>query len=139
VLAIDMDPTGEWHNGLPTWPRKWGPKKSEMATKRQLRAMGLRPGGQPVVGQLVYRNKWTNNEEAFAWLYLVAKALPIRPMTPARTAALERAMAARMTCPKCGVRYDRCLPLRSIGSCWSCSDEAAELAELTADLADFVA
>lgn len=97
--------------------------------------MGLRPGGQQVCGQLVWRSKLSHGQERYAWLYAVAKAKPVRPMTPGRAAALDRAMAARQTCPKCRVRFDACLPLKSIGSCWGCSDEAAELTEQLAHAA----
>jgi hypothetical protein len=128
VRANDFDPTGERHGGMPTWPRNWGPPKTELATRRQLRAHGLRPGGQPVCGQLVWRSRKSRGEERFAWLYRVDLAKPVRPMTPARAAALDRAMAARQTCPKCLVRFDACLPLATLGSCWGCSDKAAELA-----------
>ena len=128
MRSTDFDPTGERHAGMPTWPFRWAPPKTEMATRRQLRTMGLRPGGQPVAGQLVWRSKLSHGEEVYAWLYLVAKAKPIRPMTPGRAAALDKAMAARQTCPRCGVRFEACLPLKSLGSCWGCSDESAELA-----------
>jgi len=130
VRAFDMDPTGQRHGGMPTWPLKWGPPKSEFATRRQLRAMGLRPGGGQVCGQLVWRSR--KGEERYAWLYRVDLAKPVRPMTPARAAALDRAMAARQTCPKCLVRFEACLPLKTLGSCWGCSDEAAALTELAA-------
>ena len=88
--------------------------------------MGLRPGGGQVCGQLVWRSR--KGEERYAWLYRVDLAKPVRPMTPARAAALDRAMAARQTCPKCLVRFEACLPLKTLGSCWGCSDESAELA-----------
>ena len=130
MRAFDMDPTGQRHGGMPTWPLKWGPPKSEFATRRQLRAMGLRPGGGQVCGQLVWRSR--KGEERYAWLYRVDLAKPVRPMTPARAAALDRAMAARQTCPKCLVRFEACLPLKTLGSCWGCSDEAAALTELAA-------
>ncbi|MFF8366810.1 RRQRL motif-containing zinc-binding protein [Rhodococcus erythropolis] len=52
-----------------------------------------------------------------AYLYRVDLALPMRPMTLAKEAALDRAMAARTTCPKCRRRYHHVLPLRTLGSC----------------------
>jgi hypothetical protein len=72
-----------------------------LATKRQLRAVGLRPGGQDPVAVLYFRCRRAG-KLTFANLYLIAKALPVRPMTPARWAALDRAMAARRTCRTCG-------------------------------------
>jgi hypothetical protein len=63
-----------------------------------------------------------------AYLYALADALPKIAMTDAKRAALDRAMAARQTCPRCRVRFPHCLPLRTLGSCWGCSQESAELA-----------
>ncbi|WP_020673860.1 RRQRL motif-containing zinc-binding protein [Amycolatopsis nigrescens] len=77
-----------------------GPR-DKLATKRQLRAMGLRPGGQDPVAVLYFRCRKACRL-TFANLYLVEKALPVRPMTPARQAALDKAMAARRTCRECG-------------------------------------
>ncbi|RKN56955.1 hypothetical protein D7231_34450 [Streptomyces klenkii] len=117
----DWDPTGERHGGMPTWP--WRHAPAGYATRRQLAAMGLRPGGQPVAGQLVCRRG-----RRVAHLYRVDLALPKRRPTLAQEWALDRAMAARQTCPLCRVRYEHCLPLRTLGSCWACSPEAATTA-----------
>ncbi|MET9183132.1 RRQRL motif-containing zinc-binding protein [Kitasatospora aureofaciens] len=131
MRAIDLDPTGEHHGGTPTFPWKFGPEKERLATRRQLREMGLRPGGQPVAAQVVCRGG-----KRVGHLFPVAGAKPVRPMTPARALALAAAMKARMTCPVCKVTYDFCLPLRSLGSCLPCSelsdDEREQLAALTA-------
>ncbi len=125
----DLDPTGEHHGGLPTWP--WRYADPGLRTRRQLRAEGLRPGGQEPAAQAVCRRG-----RRIAYLYRAAQALPVRPMTPRRAAALDRAMAARQTCPICRTRYDHCLPLRSVGSCLPCAelsdDERDQLATLTA-------
>ncbi|WP_431784862.1 RRQRL motif-containing zinc-binding protein [Streptomyces chumphonensis] len=118
MRAADLDPTGERHGGIPTWPWRWAP--DHLLTRRQLRAQGLRPGGQPVAGQVVCRRG-----RRIAYLYRLDRAQPVRPMTPARAAALDRAMAARQTCPACHVRYPHVLPLRTLGSCWECSPKAA--------------
>ncbi|MEU3495367.1 RRQRL motif-containing zinc-binding protein [Kitasatospora cineracea] len=129
MRAFDLDPTGERHGGLPTWP--WRYADPGLHTRRQLRALGLRPGGQEVAAQVVCRGGGR-----IAYLYRLDLALPIRPMTPARAAALDRAMARRQTCPLCHTRYDHCLPLRTLGSCVPCSeltdDEREQLAVLTA-------
>ncbi|MEU2744630.1 hypothetical protein ABZ656_57945, partial [Streptomyces sp. NPDC007095] len=45
-----------------------------------------------------------------------------RVPTIAQEWALDRAMAARQTCPKCKRRYYFCLPLRTKGSCDPCSE-----------------
>jgi hypothetical protein len=74
--------------------------------------MRLRPGGQDPVAQLECRGG-----KRRAWLYQVDLALPIRPMTFAKEIALDRAMAARQTCPLCHRRYYHCIPLETLGSC----------------------
>jgi hypothetical protein len=117
VRAIDYDPTGQRHGGMPTFPFGWAPK--HLVTRRQLRAMGLRPGGHAPVAQLVWRRG-----KRYAHLYDVNLAAPKIPMTPAKAAALDRAMAARQSCPSCGVRFGICLPLKTLGSCWNCHIEA---------------
>lgn len=126
MRAIDLDPTGEHHGGTPTWPWRYAP--SGLATRRQLRELGLRPAGQPIAGQLVCRNGLR-----VAYLFRVVLAAPVRPMTPARRRALDAAMRARRTCPLCGTTYGHCLPLRSLGSCLPCADglSDAEREQLT--------
>ncbi|MEV5204408.1 hypothetical protein [Streptomyces sp. NPDC053720] len=50
-------------------------------------------------------------------------AKPKFPMTLAKEAALDKAMAARQTCPgPCGRRYFHCIPLKTLGSCLECYD-----------------
>lgn len=77
-----------------------GPR-DKLATRRQLRAMGLRPGGQDPVAVVYFRCRKAA-KQVFANLYLIEQAKPVRPMTPARAAALDKAMAARRTCRQCG-------------------------------------
>ncbi|MGY3341043.1 hypothetical protein ACVW0K_007236 [Streptomyces filamentosus] len=91
--------------------------REKLATRRQLREMGLRPGGQEPVARIECRGG-----RRFAWLYRLDLARPIRPMTLAKEAALDAAMAARQTCPRCARRYFHCIPLRSLGSCLECHD-----------------
>ncbi|MCP8706278.1 ferrous iron transport protein A [Streptomyces sp. AC04842] len=88
-----------------------------LATRRQLRAMGLSPGGQEPVARLIWRKggRW-------AWLYRVDLAKPKRKPTLAQELALDKAMAARQTCPLCKRRYFACLPLKTLGSCLECHD-----------------
>lgn len=43
-------------------------------------------------------------------------------MTLAKEAALDAAMAARTTCPRCRRRYHHVLPLRTLGCCLECHD-----------------
>jgi hypothetical protein len=85
--------------------------------------MGLRPGGSEPVAQIVCRQG-----KRFAWLFDINRAVPKIPMTAAKQAALDKAMQARRRCPKCGVVYGICLPLRTLGSCFPCSDEAGPAA-----------
>ncbi|WP_435862621.1 RRQRL motif-containing zinc-binding protein [Streptomyces luteogriseus] len=66
--------------------------------------MRLRPGGQEPVARITCRHG-----QRFAYLYRVDLAKPIRPMTLAKELALDKAMAARQTCPKCRRRYHACL------------------------------
>ena len=80
----------------------WGiAPRGTLATRRQLRAKGLRPGGQDPVAVLYFRYR-AAAKQVTANLYLIAEAKPVRPMTPARQAALDKAMAARRTCRECG-------------------------------------
>lgn len=82
------DPTGEYHNGLPTYPYRKAPR--ELATRRQLGARGLQPGGQAIAGQIVWQHG-----TRFAYLYRIETAKPKRQATPNQLAALARANRAR--------------------------------------------
>src|ERR1700722_12493197 len=74
------DPDGTRH-GIPTYPWRWAPKG--LLTIRQLRAQGLRPGGQPVTAQIL----WTHHgKRRVAYLYRTDLALPKRQATPAQPA-----------------------------------------------------
>ncbi|WEH43968.1 RRQRL motif-containing zinc-binding protein [Streptomyces sp. AM 2-1-1] len=115
---VDVDPNDPRDGSLPVF--RWTQAgRAEMATRRQLRDMGLRPGGQPPVARIECRSG-----RRFAWLYRIDLALPRRTPTLAQEAALDRAMAARQTCPipTCGRRYSHCLPLKTLGSCLECHD-----------------
>ena len=48
------DPDGSTY-GMPTYPYRWAP--TGLATRRQLRARGLRPGGQPITAQIIWKHK----------------------------------------------------------------------------------
>ncbi|MEU6530487.1 RRQRL motif-containing zinc-binding protein [Streptomyces sp. NPDC046928] len=95
------------------------------ATRRQLRALGLRPGGQDVAAQLERPRR--RRGPLVAYLYRVDRAKPVRPMTPARWAALARANAARRTCPACQRDAGYVIP-PSLGMCSACAfpDNAPE-------------
>jgi hypothetical protein len=81
-------------DGLPllTWGRA---PRAKLATRRQLRALGLRPGGADPVAVLYVRHR-ASGRRNFASLYLVSVAKPVRPMTPAKWAALDKANRARL-------------------------------------------
>lgn len=86
--------------GLPLLSWNTAPRE-KLATKRQLRAQGLRPGGQSPVALLYFRHR-TACTWVLANLYLIERAKPVRPMTPARWRAQAKATAARRTCRECG-------------------------------------
>lgn len=108
------DPDGARY-GLPTYPFKAAPPG--WLTKRQLRAAGLRPGGQEPCGQLLWDHRGKRRQ---AWLYLRSLALPVRPMTGPMWGRHHAMMAARQTCPQCNRIYPYCIP-RSIGMCNTCA------------------
>ncbi|GAB2580308.1 RRQRL motif-containing zinc-binding protein [Kribbella endophytica] len=82
-------------DGLPEFRRRQAP--TGLATRRQLRDQGLRPGGQEPFARLTW-----NRSDKFAWLYVEAKAKPKRTATEAQLAAIEKALAARKVCAECG-------------------------------------
>jgi hypothetical protein len=105
------DPTGERY-GIPTYPFKMAP--TGLATVRQLRADGLRPGGQDVAAQLMWRKG-----KRVAYLYRLDLAKPKRQATAAQLAALDKALTARRTCPDCGQLKPYYIPRRT-GTCLDC-------------------
>ncbi|MEU7122127.1 RRQRL motif-containing zinc-binding protein [Streptomyces zaomyceticus] len=98
---------------------RWRLAPEGLATFRQLRALGLRPAGQPVVAQLERPRR--RRGPLVAFLYRVDLARPVRPMTPARWAALAKANAARRVCPVCGRDAGYRIPT-SLGMCVPCAD-----------------
>ena len=114
------DPDGVRY-GVPTFPFRLAP--DGLATRRQLRARGLRPGGQDVAAQLMWVSRF-RGQVMTAHLYRLDLAQPVRPMTPARTRALDAANTARRTCPSCGRDAGYVIP-RSLGACVPCHDAPA--------------
>ncbi|MFE2823481.1 RRQRL motif-containing zinc-binding protein [Streptomyces sp. NPDC059271] len=102
----------------------WRIAPKGLATRRQLRALGLRPAGQtPVVLRCrKCRNFPDRTCTRPTFLYHIDLARPVRPMTLAKEKALDRAMEARQRCPLCRRRYHACIPLRRLGSCLECAD-----------------
>jgi hypothetical protein len=120
VLRADafMDPTGERY-GIPTWPWRMAPP--HLATRRQLTAQGLRPGGQQVQAQILWRSRRACRTRGVraAYLYDVRLALPKRTPTPAQLDALSKALKARRICPSCRIDAGYVLPTR-YGVCLDC-------------------
>ncbi|GAA4910207.1 RRQRL motif-containing zinc-binding protein [Streptomyces coeruleoprunus] len=97
---------------------RWRLAPDGLATRRQLRAMGLRPGGQDVAAELQRPRR--RRGPLVAFLYRIDRAKPVRPMTPARAAALAVAMRARRTCAGCRRDVGYCIPT-SLGVCATCA------------------
>ncbi|MEU1627360.1 RRQRL motif-containing zinc-binding protein [Streptomyces sp. NPDC020096] len=114
-LADCFDPAGE-RFGIPTYPWRCAP--DDLATRRQLRSRGLRPGGQDVAAQILRPRR--RREPLTAYLYRVDLARPVRPMTPGRRAALIKANTARRTCPRCRRDAGYTIPT-SLGMCVTCA------------------
>jgi hypothetical protein len=104
---------------------RWRLAPDGLATRRQLRARGLRPGGQDVVATIERPRR--RREPLVAYLYRIDAAKPVRTMTPGRRAALAAAMRARRTCPTCGHDAGYCIPT-SLGECVTCADASAAAA-----------
>lgn len=117
------DPTAA-HHSIPTY--MWRSAPAGLATRRQLAALGLRPGGQEVVAQVMWAG--VGGDRA-AYLYRIDAAAPKRPATPRQLVALGKALTARKTCPSCHEIRPYCIP-RSLGECIDCFDhyDAAEVA-----------
>ncbi|MFF4853107.1 RRQRL motif-containing zinc-binding protein [Streptomyces sp. NPDC001194] len=96
----------------------WRLAPDGLATRRQLRAAGLRPGGQDVVAQL--ERPRCRRGPLVAFLYRVDGALPVRPMTAAKRTALAAANTARRTCPTCRRDAGYVIPAR-LGECVPCA------------------
>jgi hypothetical protein len=99
---------------------RWGLAPQGLATRRQLTALGLRPGGCEPRACVV----WTRyGRQRVAYLYPLAAAKPKRTATPAQRRALAAALRARRTCRRCGTDAGYVLP-RSWDRCLDCpSDE----------------
>jgi len=111
------DPDGE-RFGIPTFLYHYAP--DGLLTRRQLRAQGLRPGGQEIKAQILWRHR---RHRRVAYLYDAREAKPKREATPAQHVAIGKALAARKNCPSCGQEKNFCIP-RSLGECWECAEAA---------------
>ncbi len=81
-MHIDFCDPEAGHHPLPAYRYHWAPKG--LMTRRQLRASGLRPGGQTPVAQiLMHRNAPGRTQRRVAFLYDTGKAKPNREAAPA--------------------------------------------------------
>jgi hypothetical protein len=108
------DPAGT-RFGIPTFPWRMAP--DGWLTRRQLADWGLRPGGQPIVGQVMWNSR---RGVRVAYLYLIELAKPKRVPTAAQWVALGKAQAARRVCPTCGLDRGYVIP-RRYGECVPCA------------------
>jgi hypothetical protein len=121
------------HQGLPLL--SWGLAPAEkLATRRQLRKLGLRPNGQEPVAYLYFRYR-AAHKKVFAELFLIAGAAPKRTATPAQQTALAKANLARRICAECGKDAFYVTPRewgRRCETCWAaCPDNPNNTLEAT--------
>ncbi|MEU8092389.1 RRQRL motif-containing zinc-binding protein [Micromonospora chalcea] len=114
IRAAFHDPDGARY-GIPTY--WWRGAPPGYATRRQLTAAGLRPGGQPIAAQVLWQGVGGTRA---AYLYRVDLARPKRTATPAQRRAIAAALTARRTCPTCRQVRDHYIP-RSLGECLACA------------------
>ncbi|MFF0174785.1 RRQRL motif-containing zinc-binding protein [Micromonospora profundi] len=107
------DPLGTRY-GFPTFPYHCAP--DGLATRRQLRAAGLRPGGHDPVAQIYWRHR---KNRRVAYLYRLDLAKAKRTATPAQREAIAKALLARRTCRACGLVKPYYIP-RRYGCCLDC-------------------
>jgi hypothetical protein len=113
IRAEFHDPDGERY-GIPTfW---WHGAPDGLATVRQLQANGLRPGGQPIAAQILWRGVGGTR---VAYLYRIDRAKPKRSATQAQRVALGKALTARKTCRTCGQVKGYVIPAK-YGECLDC-------------------
>jgi hypothetical protein len=113
-------------DGLPTFG--FGAAPTGLATRRQLRAAGMRPGGHDPVAQI----KWKRGRR-WAALYRIDLAVAVRPMTAARWAAHEAMMRARRFCFTHEAFVDHCVR-GSFKQCRDCfaADTTEDYSEMRA-------
>jgi hypothetical protein len=107
------DPDGSRY-GFPTFPYRYAPE--HLATRRQLRAEGLRPNGNDPVAQILWRHR---RQVRTAHLYRRDLAAPKRTATPAQLAVIAKMLRARRTCRHCGITRPYYIP-RSTDACLIC-------------------
>lgn len=106
------------HEGLPLLKRNTAPKHL-LATFRQLRARGLRPGGKDPVTVLITRHP-ASCKTNFSSLWLISECVPVLPMTAAKHESVAKATASRRVCRECGEKAWRDLPFKFGRRCEAC-------------------
>ncbi|MBM0231896.1 hypothetical protein JNW91_08520 [Micromonospora sp. STR1_7] len=114
IRAAFHDPDGTRY-GIPTYWWKGAPPG--YATRRQLTAAGLRPGGQPIAALVLWQGVGGTRT---AHLYRLDLAAPKRTATPAQRTAIDKALTARRTCRTCHQVRPYFIP-RSLGECLACA------------------
>ncbi|WP_186763004.1 RRQRL motif-containing zinc-binding protein [Lentzea tibetensis] len=101
---------GTWE-GLPVFGWRGRPCAAPrgLLTRRQLRAKGLRPGGQDPVALLLFWHRQPYRRQELCSLYREELAVPVRPMTPAKEVALAAALRARQFCQTHQGYVDHCV------------------------------
>jgi hypothetical protein len=117
IRAKYQDPDGFRHGGMPTYAWRCAPEG--LATMRQLRGMDLRPGGSPVVAQMLwYRGR--GRPEGVAYLYKIAACKPKRKATPGRMRSVDAMIRVRSTCRRCLHIFEYCLSVKYGRLCLDC-------------------
>lgn len=123
--TIINDPTGERNDGRPTFV--WGHADRKVyATRRQLGKMDKRKGGQDVAAVMY---GWCHGVRTVMYLYRIDLALPRRPWTPAKQAAVQKAANSRKKCDACGLAWPALTYVPHRGVCNDCTDAAAQITE----------
>lgn len=118
--------------GLPVLAWGWA-DPAILATRRQLTARGLRPGGADPVAALQFQHHTEGRKSTdFALLYLIGRAAPKRQATPAQRAGIAAALAARRTCRDCQAEQPYYLSTIS-RLCVDCEDRSDFWARYAAD------
>lgn len=107
------DPDAEAHD-LPTYP--WQCAPANLATRRQLALVGLRPGTSLPDAYLAYR---AGGCERIAHLWDIDRAVRKRPHDQASKRRVEAMLRARRTCPTCRIERAYYIP-RRWGWCLHC-------------------
>jgi hypothetical protein len=101
------------YQGCPVLTWGWADRRV-LATRRQLRAMNLSPGGHDPVAVLLFQHRRPARARDFAWLYRIDLAAPKRTPTTAQLRAVRAALIARRTCTgPCQQVQTRCVSTTS--------------------------